>query len=149
MRVLCQIFLDREQFDGERAARIELAALIDATLGLPQSRCRGLADGGDDSASAASSAPASTTRVTSPAVLASSAVSLRPVNIKSFASRLPSTRASRWVAPTVPHSASGVEKVASGVAMMKSHAAAISLPEPIAAPCTTAMVGIGSASIAL
>jgi len=74
---------------------------------------------------------------------------LRPVNIRSLASRLPSTRASRCVAPTVPHSASGVENVASGVAMMKSQAAATSLPYPIAAPCTTAMVGIVSASIAV
>ena len=70
------------------------------------------------------------------------------MNIRSLASRLPSTRGSRCVAPTVPHSASGVGNVASGVATMKSQAAAISQPEPIAAPCTTAIAGIGSASSA-
>ena len=88
-------------------------------------------------------------RVTRPAALASSALSLRPVNIRSLASRLPSTRGSRCVAPTVPHIASGVAKVASGVATMKSQDAAISAPEPSAAPCTTAITGIGSASSAL
>src|SRR5204862_6451102 len=34
--ILCQILLDREQFDRECAARIELAALIDGALGLAQ-----------------------------------------------------------------------------------------------------------------
>ena len=75
-------------------------------------------------------------------------MSLRPVNIMSLASRLPSMRGSRCVAPTVPQIASGVENVASGVATMKSQAAAISLPEPIAAPCTTATTGIGRLSSA-
>jgi hypothetical protein len=52
------------------------------------------------------------------------------------------------VAPTVPRCASGVPNTASGVATMKSQAAAISTPEPSAAPCTTAIAGIGSASSA-
>ncbi|MNC86408.1 hypothetical protein D3C83_20650 [compost metagenome] len=86
--------------------------------------------------------------VTRPACLASSAVSARPVNIMSFARRLPSTRGRRCVAPTVPRSASGVRKLASGVATMKSQAAAISQPEPTAGPCTTAIEGMGSASSA-
>ena len=52
----------------------------------------------------------STMRQTNPAVRASSAVNARPVNIMSLARRLPSTRGSRCVAPTVPRSASGVRK---------------------------------------
>ena len=70
------------------------------------------------------------------------------MNIRSFASRFPSTRGSRCVAPTVPQSASGVRNDASGVATMKSQAAAISQPEPTAAACTTAITGIGRRSSA-
>ena len=99
-------------------------------------------------ATVSSSAVGSTMRVTSPAASASSADNVRPVNIKSFASRLPRTRGSRCVAPTVPHSASGVRKLAAGVAMMKSAAAAISTPDPTAGPSTTATTGIGRRSIA-
>ncbi len=57
-------------------------------------------------------------------------------------------RGRRCVAPTVPRWASGVRNVTSGVATIKSHAAEISTPEPIAAPCTSAMQGIGKASMA-
>src|SRR6185295_743507 len=73
-----------------------------------------------------------TTLETKPATRASAAVSRRPVNMRSLARRLPSTRGSRWVAPTVPRIASGVPNAASGVATTKSHAAAISTPEPSA-----------------
>src|SRR6185436_18556773 len=76
----------------------------------------------------------STTLATRPAVRASSAVNARPVNIRSFARRLPRMRGRRCVAPTVPRCASGVRNDVPGVATMKSHAAAISTPEPITAP---------------
>ena len=52
------------------------------------------------------------------------------------------------MAPTVPRIASGVRNDAAGVATMKSQAPAISQPEPTAAPSTTAIAGIGSASSA-
>src|SRR5439155_9600907 len=99
-------------------------------------------------ASSCSSFSGWTTRATNPAACASTAVRRRPVNMRSFARRLPSTRGRRWVAPTVPRSASGVPNTASGVATMKSQAAAISTPEPSAAPCTTATAGLGIASSA-
>jgi hypothetical protein len=57
-------------------------------------------------------------------------------------------RGRRCVAPTVPRIASGTRNDAAGVATMKSQAVAISQPEPTAGPSSTAIAGIGSASMA-
>src|SRR5262245_11371719 len=45
LRILGEVLLNRQQLDRERAARVELAALIDAALGLAQTGGGGLADG--------------------------------------------------------------------------------------------------------
>ena len=122
-----ELRLDRHQLQAERALagrarrRGRCSAWRSASLrpkrASPNGRCW---------RARARARPQSTSLDTKPAARASAAVRRRPVNIRSLASRLPSTRGRRCVAPTVPRSASGVPNAASGVATMKSQAAAIS-----------------------
>ena len=83
-----------------------------------------------------------------PRACASWALTTRPVNNNSLAMRRPTMRGRRCVAPTVPQPTSGYLTQAWVLANTKSQAAMISPPEPKAGPCTTAITGIGSASMA-
>ena len=94
----------------------------------------------------ATSVSAEVLRSTMPSASASSPSTLRPVKISSLARGRPTRRGRKYMPPPsgmMPRWMYDQEKFAHSLAMMKSHASAVSAPRPEAAPFTAAMVGLG------
>ena len=89
----------------------------------------------------------STTFETSPKCAASTAGTLRPLSKISMARGRPIRSTRKWLLPpssTMPRSTNGKRRNAAGAAKTTSHCSSMVAPMPMAAPCTTAIIGTSS-----